>query len=350
VIIISETPITRRKFLLRLNKLARIALANYGLESVSIKFITYSGNGLYQIRTDEKDTVESEIESGKYTLRLHQPDYMKEEYIVSEMEWLSALHNEGICVPKPIKNLEGKWITYSDGGYEVPQARKCTVLSWTEGRILGTKIKPKHFKALGKVIGQLHEQSQQWKPPKGFVRPNWDWEGLFGEGFSYGVPAVDARNAIPKVHQDSFNESLDRVREVSDQLGKGRDVYGLIHADLGVADNVSFYAGEARPFDFDDCGFGYWLFDFGVPLAQYFIDTDDKSQTMQNALLSGYEETSSSEGIGVEYLETFMAARIAQLMFFYQASALANPRYKSEAKVEINNHAKYLKYILKRTK
>ncbi len=339
---------TYRKFLLRLRKLAKLALANYGLESADIKFITYSGNGLYQIVAQEKDTIESGIEPGKYTLRLHQPDYMKKEYIASEMEWLSALDNESICVPKPVKNQDGNWITVADGGYEVPQARRCTLIGWTEGRILGTRIKPKHFKSLGRVIGQLHEQSRRWKPPKGFMRPHWDWDGLFGDGFSYGAPAIDARKAIPKAHQDAFNETLDSVRKVSEQLGKGRDVYGLIHADLGVADNVAFYDGKARPFDFDDCGFGYWLFDFGVPLSQHFMDTGDKSRIMQDALLSGYEETSPSEVVGVEYLDTFMAARIAQLMFFYQASALANPQNRSEARREINNHGKFLKQILKR--
>lgn len=339
---------TYRKFLLRLNKLAKIALVNYGLESAIIKFIAYSGNGLYKITAQEEDTARSDIKPGKYTLRLHQPDYMKEAYIASEMEWLSALHNEGICVPKPVKNRGGNWITIADGGYEVPQARKCTLIGWTEGRVLGEKIKPKHFRALGRVIGQMHRQSRRWNPPKGFSRPHWDWEGLYGEGFSYGASAVDAREAIPKAHKSAFDETLDRVKEASEQLGKGKDVYGLIHADLGVAENVAFYAGEARPFDFDDCGFGYWLFDLGVPLSQYFIDTGDSSPTMKNEVLAGYNETSLSEIVGLEYLDTFVAARIAQLIFFYQASSLANPQLKSEAKVEIKNHARFLKLILKR--
>lgn len=272
---------------------------------------------------------------------------MKSKFIVSEMEWLSALHQEGINVPVPVRNLDGMWLTEADGGYTVPQKRNCTLIGWTEGHVHIKNIKPQHFRALGRVIGKMHEHSKRWKRPKGFARPHWDWEGLYGDGFSYGVPAADARKAIPKAHQFAFNEVLDRVREASEQMGKDKRVYGLIHADLGIGDNVAFLKGEACPFDFDDCGFGYWLFDFGVPLSQYMMDSNDTSMVMRDALLEGYEETARLEDIGIEYLDLFVAARIAQFMFFYQAGGLAHPENMDEAKREVNNHAKWLKQILK---
>jgi Ser/Thr protein kinase RdoA (MazF antagonist) len=333
-----------RIFLLRLRKIAKIALDGYGVGRVKLRFITYSGNGLYQVTVPPGNP----ITPGKYTLRLHQPDYMKPKFIVSEMEWLAALSQEGIMVPKPVRNLEGDWLTVAEGDYDAPQKRNCTLIGWTEGRLLDKNIRPKHFRSLGRVIGKMHEQSRRWKRPKDFARPHWDWGGLFGDGFSYGVPAADARNAIPKAHQVAFNDVLNRVLEASEQMGKGKDVYGLIHADLGLSDNVAFHAAEARPFDFDDCGFGYWVFDFGVALAQYFLDTNDASPTMRDALIAGYEETATLEDIGIEYLDVFIAARIAQLMFFYQASGLTHPAHMKEAQREINEHAKYLKRILKK--
>ncbi|MHA3961913.1 MAG: phosphotransferase enzyme family protein [Candidatus Thorarchaeota archaeon SMTZ1-45] len=336
--------VSYRAFLLRLRKLAKIALSEYGLERAKLRFITYTGNGLYQVTVPPGNP----IIPGKYTLRLHQPDYMTPQFIISEMEWLSALYQEGIMVPRPVRSLKEDWLTKADGGYDVPQTRECTLIGWTEGRLLNKRIRPKHFKALGRVIGRMHEQSRRWKRPKRFARPHWDWEGLYGDGFSYGVPATDAREAIPKAHQVAFNDVLNRIREVSEQMGKKKIVYGLIHADLGLTDNVAFHAGEARPFDFDDCGFGYWVFDFGVVLGQYFIDTNDASRTIQDALISGYEETADPEDIGIEYLNLFMAARIAQLMFFYQASGMAHPQHMEESKQGVNEHAKYLKKILKR--
>jgi Ser/Thr protein kinase RdoA (MazF antagonist) len=335
--------ISYRAFLHRVRGLAEIALREYGLEQTKLKLIAYTGNGLYQVTVPAGNP----IAPGKYTLRLHQPNYMKPKFIVSEMEWLSALHQEGITVPIPVRNLEDDWLTVADGGYEVPQKRNCTLIGWTEGRVLHKSIRPQHFTALGRVVGRMHGQSKRWKRPKGFARPHWDWDGLYGDGFSYGAPAADAREAIPKVHQAVFNETLKRVREASEQLGKGKDVYGLIHADLGFGDNVAILKGEARPFDFDDCGFGYWVFDFGVALSQYMMDSNDTSKVMRDALLKGYEETATLEDIGIEYLDLFIAARIAQFMFFYQASGLAHPEHMDEAKREVNNHAKWLQQILK---
>jgi Ser/Thr protein kinase RdoA (MazF antagonist) len=124
----------------------------------------------------------------------------------------------------------------------------------------------------------------------------------------------------------------------------------LIHADLGVDDNVAFHAGEARPFDFDDCGFSYWLFDLGVVLAHYFADCNCPTPKRQDALIEGYQETNMLPESNLEYVDLFIAARYAQLMFFYQGCALQFPQYSGESWKEINHYAKYLKHILKRIK
>ncbi|MFX1484296.1 MAG: phosphotransferase enzyme family protein [Promethearchaeota archaeon] len=335
--------ISYRAFLLRLRKLAEIALCKYGIERARLKFIAYSGNGLYQVSVSSG----SLVPPGKYALRLHQPNYMKPKFIESEMDWLSALYDDGMPVPKPVRNVDNDWVTAADAGCETPQKRNCTLIGWIEGRILGDKVRPKHFRSLGELMGRLHEQSRQWRRPKGFARPHWDWDGLYGEGFSYGAPAADAREAIPRVHKAAFNKTLELVREICETLGKGKDVYGLIHADLGIADNIVFQAGKARPFDFDDCGFGYWVFDLAIPLTEHFIDTGNRSKETYDALKEGYQETSSLDGICTDYLNHFIAARFAQFMFFYQASGLAHPQYMEEAKQGVEENAMYLKKILK---
>ena len=273
---------------------------------------------------------------------------MKPEYITSEMEWLSAIHQEGISVPKPVRNLDGDWLTVADGGYDVPTQRNCTLVGWSEGRLLNKSVSPKHFRSLGRVIGRLHEQSVSWKKPKGFARPHWDWQGLFGDGFDYGFPATAARKAIPSEHQKVFKKVLDRVAEFSESHGKGKKVYGLIHADLDVMDNASYYEGEIHPFDFDDCGFGYWIFDLGVVLAHHMLDTNERISTKRDALIVGYEETSRLALDVLEYLDLFIAARFAQLMVFYQGHAVRYPAHLEQSLEDVNDCAKLLKILLKR--
>ncbi len=342
----TEQP-TYRSYLLRLRNLAKIALGKYGITQAKLKLKTPGGNGLYQV-TISSNKSKSNIHPGRYALRLHQPGYMKPEAIISEMDWLSSLREAEIDVPNPFRNLNGEWLTLADGGYEIPQARTCTLLSWTEGRLLMKNHKPHHMKSLGRVMGKMHEQSLNWKKPKGFTRPHWDWEGLFGDGFGYGVPAKDAWEAIPQKYQGIFNDTLRLVQEASQELGKGKSVYGLIHADLGVDGNVAFHAGKARPFDFDDCGFGYWMFDLGVALAHYLSDCEGSSPKMLDSLIEGYQETSPLPESNLETLDLFIAARYAQLIYFWQASSLVHPQHRVEAMREVNHYGKYLKRILKK--
>ena len=226
--------VSYRAFLFRLRKLAKRALENYGLERAELKFKSYSGNGLYQVNVPHSRKREFSVSPGRYALRLHQPGYMKPDYIRSELEWLAALCEAGIDAPVPFRNRDGDWLTIADMDYDVPRQRNCTLLSWVVGRFLEKGLRPKHFRSLGEVTGRLHEQSMDWKKPKGFKRPHWDWEGLFGDGFDYGFVAQDAREAIPKKHQRAFNDVLKRVEETCQQLGKGKQVYGLIHSDLGI--------------------------------------------------------------------------------------------------------------------
>ena len=133
-----------------------------------------------------------------------------------------------------------------------------------------------------------------------------------------------------------------------DQLGKGKKVYGLIHADLSVDGNLVYHAGEARPLDFDDSGFGYWLFDLGVALAHYFADYENPKPMMQDVLVEGYQETTPLSEVHLEYLEWFTAARYAQLIAFYQGSAIHDPRNQEEALKQIDHYAKHLKKHMKK--
>lgn len=338
---------TYRAFLLRLRKLAKQALEAYGFEDAKLKFAYYSGNGLYQVIIPETSEPDSPFVPGRYALRLHQPGYMRPEHIVSELEWLAALRAEGLEVPEPIRNTEGKWMTTVESEYRVPAARNCTLLRWVKGRLLKKRAQPWHYRAIGRVTGRLHAQSLRWTPPQGFTRRHWDWEGLFGDGAEYGVPAKEVHEAIPPIHSEAFATVLQRVQEACDQLGKNRKVYGLIHADLGVDANVLFHAGRARPIDFDDSGYGHWIFDLGVALAHYLSDYKDATPTMRNALLEGYEETKPATDVDYEYLDLFIAARWAQLMYFFQGCALKFPQSHDEAMEQVNSSAKDLKHHLK---
>jgi len=103
-------------------------------------------------------------------------------------------------------------------------------------------------------------------PAPGFVRIRWDWETFFGDTMVYGgINAADVWDLLPDDLRRRFDRAAARMKHVMTQLGSAADSVGLIHADLHL-DNALFWHDEVRVIDFDDCGFGYWLYDIAVAL------------------------------------------------------------------------------------
>jgi len=80
----------------------------------------------------------------------------------------------------------------------------------------------------------------------------------------------------------------------------------LIHGDLGVGANLLFWHGEPRPIDFDDSGFGYWIFDLAVALEACWEDA--ALHRYRESLLNDYAEFRSLPGKQADQLELFLAA------------------------------------------
>jgi Ser/Thr protein kinase RdoA (MazF antagonist) len=67
--------------------------------------------------------------------------------------------------------------------------------------------------------------------------------------------------------------------------GTGPDTFGLIHADLRLA-NLMVDGDRLTAIDFDDCGFGWWAYDLASALS--FIETDPRLPELIAQWVSGY--------------------------------------------------------------
>jgi Ser/Thr protein kinase RdoA (MazF antagonist) len=72
-------------------------------------------------------------------------------------------------------------------------------------------------------------------------------------------------------------------------------------------ENLLFKAGEPRAIDFEDCGFGYWLYDIGIVLSQWIWT--EKYPWIRDAFLEGYSEIRTLPGEQLEHLELFTGGR-----------------------------------------
>jgi Ser/Thr protein kinase RdoA (MazF antagonist) len=185
------------------------------------------------------------------------------------------------------------------------------------------------FAPLGEVTARLHRQARQWTPPPGFVRKSWTVETILGPGPHWGdwrkAPGLDADGTALL---DLATGLL--ARKLQD-YGTGPDTFGLIHADLRLA-NVMVDESGLWAIDFDDCGFGWWVYDLAAALS--FIETDPRLPDLVARWCEGYARIAPlrSEDLAIIPAMVFLrrvllTAWLASRADSDTAAALGGPAY-----------------------
>lgn len=267
-----------------------LALALWGLEGAAASFVAGRENRVYRVFAED----------GDFALRFKRPGYRTDDELASELQWLEALYEAGLGVPRPRPALSGRLL-------ETVGAQHVDMISWLPGKPLGQSRVPLDlpdapgvFHRLGAAMADFHEACDSWRKPAGFARCSWDIEGLVGEapvwGRFWNNPALDA-------DARSLLEAFRHVaRRDLERLAEGLD-YGLIHADL-VRENVLVDGQAIKLIDFDDGGWGFRLFDVATALFKNRHEPDYPA--LETALLAGYR---SRRPLDTTALDLFMALR-----------------------------------------
>jgi Ser/Thr protein kinase RdoA (MazF antagonist) len=319
--------LTRLGQLRRMRQLAEAALKAYGLPEARLTFLRYFANITY--RVDVPGPVPPGHSSefyvpNRYLLRILCTG--NSQVALGEMTWLAALsHEGGLPVPEPIPSLVGKLLTrITTPG--VPEGRLVSLMRWVDGRSRTTDFRLSHFHAWGRMVARLHAFAAGWQPPEGFERFVWDWEGLLGgRGFSCSVEELVA--SMPEPLQEPFRIVSSEARAVMEDLGKGPDAYGMIHGDM-YPDNVLFKAGEVIPIDFEDCGFGHWLWDIALPLGRQ--PWTEEWYRQRDAFLEGYAQVRTLPESQLQHIDLFMAAQYATMVLWASAFIRDDPPRQAE--------------------
>ncbi len=275
-------------------------LERYNIEDAHVSFLQEVDNLLYRVVSPTH---------GQFLLRMHQVSRHSEAELHSELLWLAALRHEGqLPVPEPIRTRDGSLIC-EVASSDVPEPRRCVLLRWIPGKRKRASLRPEDAKPMGSYMARLHEHAERWTPPPEFVRSSWDWERLFGAStllWSAGT------NVYRRDELQVFAAAAERIGENLRALGKGPDVFGMIHSDLNPS-NFVFQDGEAYAIDFEQCGWGYYLFDIEVTLSE-FEDWGDRCAPLQAAFLEGYHQVRPLPSGYQAYRETFKAMRTVDLV------------------------------------
>lgn len=270
--------------------LAREALGLWGLADAECQFVAGRENLVYRVSTA----------GGDFALRLKRPGYRQKAELASELQWLDAMDAAGLQVPRPLPSSRGRLL-------ERLGNQHVDLVTWLTGRPLGKSSMPLElddrvgtFRAIGSEMARLHLACDAWRRPDGFVRCDWNIDGLLGDGALWGRFWEN-----PTLDRPTRNLFL-RFREVARDrlaLAEGRLDHGLIHADL-VRENILIENGTVRIIDFDDGGFGYRQFD----LATLLMKTKDEPDypALKFALIDSYL---ALRPLDMSLLDLFMVLR-----------------------------------------
>ncbi|MCP5029048.1 MAG: phosphotransferase [Actinomycetia bacterium] len=287
---------------------AREAAGEWELDPESVELVAIQENAVF--RAEDPD-------GSRVAVRLHRPGYNSRAELESEVAWVSALRDAGLDLPGSRRNRHGHFYQAFPVGDEV---REVGVIEWVDGTALADTLTADPSKAaaqyhrLGALAARVHDVSDRWARPEGFVRRAWDAAGLVGSDPLWGrFWEVDALTPAQA-------DLLARAREVTHRrlsslpTGSG---YGLIHADLHLHNILVSADDRLVMIDFDDAGFGWHMHELAVALHPAVGEPfeGDASQ----ALIDGYREVRPLSGDEADLITTFLLIRHLMLVSWLDA-------------------------------
>ena len=317
-------------------RLAEGALEHYGLRGARVEPLSRRFVQVFRV----------ESRRGRFTLRLYDlprpaartagsgaalrtgTELRSTEVLTSQLRWLSDVgRRTDLLVPEPVPLPDGSLLgristqDLSPRGSLRSAARQRDAEE-LEGDLLGAPGLSRNFVLLswvpgeheevptsedlslaGSYVARLHRHAEDYGSPEDATFPRWDWEWPFGERanvWSEGAAFYSESD------MEAFRAAARHVREELRRLGKGREVFGVIHRDLKL-ENLLFGGAGVGAVDFDLCGLGYYLFDLWTMCDSLRTRHPDRVEPLWAAYLAGYERERPLPEDLPRYLTTFEA-------------------------------------------
>jgi Ser/Thr protein kinase RdoA (MazF antagonist) len=241
-------------------ELARTATKNYALpDHPTVEMINLSENATYKVEGSNGQ---------RWALRVHRDGYHSKIAIASELAWLMDLRNTGVVVtPRPVKGRDGEIIQLVSHP-TMPRPRHVVLSDWETGSEPGIdEDLSKPFEVLGEVTARMHLHARQWKRPAWFQRHTWDFETSLGEAKPHWGRWRDGMG-VDAAKANLFRRTVDLIGKRLKTYGQDNERFGLIHCDLRLA-NLLIDGNNVKVIDFDDCGFGWYMYDAATPVSFY---------------------------------------------------------------------------------
>ncbi|MBT2637359.1 MULTISPECIES: phosphotransferase [unclassified Bacillus (in: firmicutes)] len=223
-----------------------------------------------------------------YIMRLTHSSHRSKDEVLSELDWIRHLNNQGLSVPEvfPSKNgLLAEEILAEDRsefyGCLFAKAPGAAVSVRSE------KFNEELFEKWGETTGRMHQATKSYKPSEDIkARSSWDEDELL---------------SVEKYYPSDERVLVENAKEVIAAISVlpiNMNNYGIIHTDIHSGN--FFYDGEQiHVFDFDDASYHWFASDIAIPLYYsilYRIPASEEEERNRfgkvflNAFIEGYQK------------------------------------------------------------
>lgn len=273
---------------------AEKAAVEHGMPDGAITLLNVSENATY--RVDSTD-------GRRIVLRVHRTGYHTREAILSELAWVRSLREDGVVSTAPVvPTPDGREVVVvrHPGGEE----RHVVAFEWMDGVHPPEDRLVDDFSQLGAITARLHAHAKTWQQPPGFTRFTWDYDTSLGDRGHWGRWQDGLGMGTPEL--DVLGRCSDLLRRRLEAFGKGPERFGLVHADMRLA-NLLVDGPHVGVIDFDDCGSSWYLYDLGSSLS--FIEHLPIVPELIDSWVTGYQTVAALPAAEVAELPTFVMLR-----------------------------------------
>lgn len=277
-----------------LHVFAEKAAVEHGMPDGAITLLNVSENATY--RVDSTD-------GRRIVLRVHRTGYHTREAILSELAWVRSLREDGVVSTAPVvPTPDGRevLVVRHPGGEE----RHVVAFEWMDGVHPPEDRLVDDFAQLGAITARLHAHAKTWQQPPGFTRFTWDYDTSLGDRGHWG--RWQDGLGMGTTELDVLGRCSDLLRRRLEAFGKGPERFGLVHADMRLA-NLLVDGPHVGVIDFDDCGSSWYLYDLGSSLS--FIEHLPIVPELIDSWVTGYQTVATLPAAEVAELPTFVMLR-----------------------------------------
>lgn len=308
------------------------AMRRYGIAEGQIRLLDGFESFMYEF----------ERESESYILRIGHSFRRSVALIQGEVDWINYLAAGGASVAKAILSANGRLVEAIDDGqgaqflttaFVKAQGRPPWEVGWT----------PELFETYGRLLGRMHALSKRYQVAElAWKRPEWD-----------GDLMLDIKKNLP-ASEGVVLERFQALRSHLQTLPRDGASYSLIHFDAHAANFFVDEAGAITLFDFDDCLYGWFVYDLAIVLFYMVMGAEDVSaftQEFMTHFLRGYRRENRLDPVWLQEMSHFLKLREIDLYAVihrsFDVENLDDPwcaRYMAGRKERIENDVPYVEF------